>query len=38
MTKEYEGLKDKIEDLLIELSKNGVNTTNNNNTTNMTNS
>jgi len=37
MTKEYEGLKDKIEDLLIELSKNGVNTTNNN-TTNMTNS
>ena len=38
MTKEYEGLKDKIEDLLIELSKNGVNTTNSNNTTNMTNS
>ena len=38
MTKEYEGLKDKIEDLLIELSKNGATTTNNNSTTNMTNS
>ena len=40
MTKEYEGLKDKIEDLLIELSKKGATTTNNNNnsTTNMTNS
>ena len=37
MAKEYEGLKDKIEDLLIELSKNGVTTTNNN-TTHMTNS
>jgi hypothetical protein len=38
ITKEYEGLKDKIEDLLIELSKNGATTTNNNSTTNMTNS
>jgi len=39
MTKEYEGLKDKIEDLLIELSKkNSITTNNNNSTTNMTNS
>ena len=39
ITKEYEGLKDKIEDLLIEMSKKSVTTTHtNNNTTNMTNS
>ena len=38
MTKEYEELKDKIEDLLIELSKKEATTTNNNSTTNMSNS
>ena len=36
LEKAYDSLKDKVEDLLIELSKNGVNTTNN--TTHMTNS
>ena len=32
IAKEYDGLKDRIEDMLIELTRNGVNTTNNNTT------